>query len=67
MNLNFVLFYFSKAFSNDSEYADYDCDSEDESWLNEQQQSKNIDLKQFEDIMDRFEKATGHSTNVQFF
>lgn len=56
-------------FSNDYDYPDYDADYDDEDWLNEQRSkiAENFcdDLVLFfENIIDRLEKATGHSTNL---
>ena len=47
-------------FCNELEYADYDCDAEDEVWL----AASHIGVEPFESVMDRLEKATGYSINV---
>jgi enhancer of polycomb-like protein len=56
-------------FSNDYDYPDYDADYDDEDWLKEQCNNKpdighDELLLFFETIIDRLEKATGHSTNL---
>ncbi len=56
-------------FSNDFDYPDYDADYEDEKWLKDQSSLLPDDFSTdltlfFETIMDRLEKATGHSSNI---
>ena len=58
-----------EAFSSDFDYPDYDADYEDEQWLNQQRKTLPADFEEdlvlyFETIVDRLEKATGHSINV---
>jgi len=47
------------AFSMDQEIPDYDMDSEDEAWLNEQAKKMEITALKFEEMMDRLEKGSG--------
>lgn len=48
-----------QAFGMDQEIPDYDMDSEDESWLNEQAKKMEITPVKFEEMMDRLEKGSG--------
>lgn len=43
----------------DQEIPDYDMDSEDEAWLNEQAKKMEITPLKFEEMMDRLEKGSG--------
>ena len=43
----------------DQEVPDYDMDSEDESWLNEQAKKMEITPSKFEEMLDRLEKGSG--------
>lgn len=43
----------------DQEIPDYDMDSEDESWLNEQAKKMEITPLKFEEMLDRLEKGSG--------
>lgn len=43
----------------DQEIPDYDMDSEDESWVNEQKKKMEINPLKFEEMMDRLEKGSG--------
>ena len=43
----------------DQEIPDYDMDSEDETWLNKQVKKMEVTPLQFENMMDRLEKASG--------
>ena len=49
----------STAFGMDQEIPDYDMDSEDESWLNEQAKKMEITPSKFEEMLDRLEKGSG--------
>jgi enhancer of polycomb-like protein len=56
-------------FSSDFDYPDYDADYEDENWLKEQNKLLPNDFTNdltlfFETVMDKLEKATGHSSNI---
>lgn len=59
MSFNLLLNLFSPAFSMDQEIPDYDMDSEDEAWLNEQAKKMEITPLKFEEMMDRLEKGSG--------
>ncbi|KAL4229035.1 Glycosyltransferase 64 protein C4 [Mactra antiquata] len=48
-----------QAFGMDQEIPDYDMDSEDESWLNEQAKKMEITPPKFEEMLDRLEKGSG--------
>ncbi|XP_005111082.2 enhancer of polycomb homolog 1 [Aplysia californica] len=48
-----------QAFSMDQEIPDYDMDSDDDSWLNEQSKKMEITPIKFEEMMDRLEKGSG--------
>ncbi|XP_048728028.2 enhancer of polycomb homolog 1-like isoform X2 [Ostrea edulis] len=48
-----------QAFGMDQEIPDYDMDSEDESWVNEQTKKMEINPLKFEEMMDRLEKGSG--------
>ncbi|KAH3705072.1 enhancer of polycomb homolog 1-like [Dreissena polymorpha] len=48
-----------QAFGMDQEIPDYDMDSEDEGWLNEQVKKMEITPVKFEEMMDRLEKGSG--------
>ncbi|KAL3836282.1 hypothetical protein ACJMK2_021719 [Sinanodonta woodiana] len=48
-----------QAFGMDQEIPDYDMDSEDEEWLNEQEKKMEITPLKFEEMMDRLEKGSG--------
>ncbi|XP_046357654.1 enhancer of polycomb homolog 1-like isoform X1 [Haliotis rufescens] len=48
-----------QAFGMDQEIPDYDMDSEDEGWLNEQAKKMEITPLKFEEMMDRLEKGSG--------
>lgn len=43
----------------DQEIPDYDMDSDDDSWLNEQSKKMEITPIKFEEMMDRLEKGSG--------
>ena len=47
------------AFGMDQEIPDYDMDSEDETWLNEQAKKMEITPLKFEEMLDRLEKGSG--------
>ena len=47
------------AFGMDQEVPDYDMDSEDENWLNEQAKKMEITPSKFEEMLDRLEKGSG--------
>jgi enhancer of polycomb-like protein len=49
----------------EQEIPDYDLDSEDESWLQEQSKKMEISPLKFEEMMDRLEKGSGQQ--VTFF
>lgn len=58
-------------FAGDAEYPDYDADWSDESWLKEERASSRLPVDFandlvlfFETVMDRLEKAVGHSTHL---
>ncbi|KAM7284920.1 enhancer of polycomb homolog 1 [Ixodes scapularis] len=46
-------------FAMDQDIPDYDMDSEDEKWLNQQAKKMEIHHNQFEEMMDRLEKGSG--------
>ncbi|XP_064470691.1 enhancer of polycomb homolog 1-like [Ornithodoros turicata] len=46
-------------FAMDQDIPDYDMDSEDEKWLNQQAKKMDINHNQFEEMMDRLEKGSG--------
>lgn len=46
-------------FAMDQDIPDYDMDSEDEKWLNQQAKKVDINHNQFEEMMDRLEKGSG--------
>ncbi|ESO87683.1 hypothetical protein LOTGIDRAFT_127385 [Lottia gigantea] len=48
-----------QAFGMDQEIPDYDMDSEDETWMNEQAKKMEITPLKFEEMMDRLEKGSG--------
>lgn len=48
-----------QAFGMDQEIPDYDMDSEDENWLNEQAKKMEITPSKFEEMLDRLEKGSG--------
>ncbi|XP_045207305.1 enhancer of polycomb homolog 1-like [Mercenaria mercenaria] len=48
-----------QAFGMDQEIPDYDMDSEDEAWLNEQTKKMEITPVKFEEMLDRLEKGSG--------
>lgn len=48
-----------QAYGMDQEIPDYDMDSEDESWVNEQKKKMEINPLKFEEMMDRLEKGSG--------
>ncbi|KAH9507423.1 hypothetical protein Btru_058044 [Bulinus truncatus] len=48
-----------QAFSMDQEIPDYDMDSDDDCWLNEQSKKMEITPLKFEEMMDRLEKGSG--------
>ncbi|WAR06166.1 EPC1-like protein [Mya arenaria] len=48
-----------QAIGMDQEIPDYDMDSEDENWLNEQAKKMEITPLKFEEMMDRLEKGSG--------
>lgn len=48
-----------QALGMEQEIPDYDLDSEDESWLNEQSKKMEITPLKFEEMMDRLEKGSG--------
>ncbi|XP_059173938.1 enhancer of polycomb homolog 1-like [Physella acuta] len=48
-----------QAFNMDQEIPDYDMDSDDDSWLNEQSKKMEITPIKFEEMMDRLEKGSG--------
>lgn len=48
-----------QAFGMDQEIPDYDMDSEDETWLNEQAKKMEITPSKFEEMLDRLEKGSG--------
>lgn len=48
-----------QAFGMDQEIPDYDMDSEDEDWLNEQAKKMEITPLKFEEMLDRLEKGSG--------
>ena len=43
----------------DQEVPDYDMDSEDETWLNQQAKKMEITPSKFEEMLDRLEKGSG--------
>lgn len=47
----------------EQEIPDYDLDSEDESWLNEQSKKMEITPLKFEEMMDRLEKGSGQQVS----
>lgn len=49
----------------DQEIPDYDMDSEDESWVNEQKKKMEINPLKFEEMMDRLEKGSGQQVLVK--
>ncbi|EEC08206.1 enhancer of polycomb, putative [Ixodes scapularis] len=49
----------------DQDIPDYDMDSEDEKWLNQQAKKMEIHHNQFEEMMDRLEKGSGQQVSVQ--
>lgn len=59
--------YFLLAFGMDQEIPDYDMDSEDESWVNEQTKKMEINPLKFEEMMDRLEKGSGQQVLVIVF
>lgn len=48
-----------QAFNMEQEIPDYDMDSEDEAWLNEQAKKMEITPLKFEEMLDRLEKGSG--------
>lgn len=48
----------------DQEIPDYDMDSEDDSWLNEQSKKMEITPSKFEEMMDRLEKGSGQQVGL---
>ncbi|UYV83836.1 hypothetical protein LAZ67_X000351 [Cordylochernes scorpioides] len=48
-----------RTFAMDQDIPDYDMDSDDEQWFDEQSKKINITAYKFEDIMDRLEKSSG--------
>ncbi|UYV83848.1 EPC1, partial [Cordylochernes scorpioides] len=51
-----------RTFAMDQDIPDYDMDSDDEQWFDEQSKKINITAYKFEDIMDRLEKSSGQQT-----
>lgn len=49
----------------DQEIPDYDMDSEDESWVNEQSKKMEIAPVKFEEMMDRLEKGSGQQVIIR--
>ena len=47
----------------DQEIPDYDLDSEDESWLDDQSKKLEITPLKFEEMMDRLEKGSGQQVS----
>lgn len=57
--------YFS-ALGMEQEIPDYDLDSEDETWLNEQSKKMEITPLKFEEMMDRLEKGSGQTVSRRY-
>ena len=51
----------------EQEIPDYDMDSEDEAWLNEQAKKMEITPLKFEEMLDRLEKGSGQQVLFFFF
>lgn len=47
----------------DQEIPDYDMDSEDEKWMDEQVKKMEITPLKFEEMLDRLEKGSGQQVN----
>lgn len=58
-------YFCSSAYGMDQEIPDYDMDSEDESWVNEQKKKMEINPLKFEEMMDRLEKGSGQQVLVK--
>lgn len=56
-------FYYCVAVGIDQEIPDYDMDSEDEHWLDEQVKKMEITPLKFEEMMDRLEKGSGQQVS----
>lgn len=55
------------AFAMDQDKPDYDMDSEDEKWINQQARKMEITQLQFEEVMDRLEKSSGQQVIMIVF
>lgn len=52
------------AFAMEQDIPDYDMDSEDERWVNQQAKKTELNSTQFEEMMDRLEKGSGQQVDL---
>lgn len=60
-NFHLFCFHFFLALGMDQDIPDYDIDSADELWIEQQSQRMDLDVLKFEQMMDKLEKSSGQT------